>query len=303
MISVIIPLYNKETIIECSLRSVLAQDYDDFEVVIVDDGSTDNSLKKVEQYLEQYKPLEPLKPLELLNPSIPQTLQTSHSLKPVNIVRQPNGGPSKARNTGVKHAKGEWIVFLDADDELLPGALKHYSALIEVNKDCNFIASPFYNYNGKEKRLHFPYKEEKIQNPYKAHFFGKFLPRTGAFVCKRDLLIKHPFNEGIRRFEDLDMLFRLYHDTIIFTDSRPSMVVNSEFAEASHGRKDIKEDFVGHIDFKRKSFWEKMCLYQLFMGERPHYPEQCKKLYPSLYKRWDLYFIYQLLSRTKRIWT
>lgn len=288
MISVIIPLYNKETIIERTLRSVLSQDYVDYEVVIVDDGSTDKSLEIVKHSLEQ---------LELLN------LSNSQPLRSVNIVRQSNGGPSRARNTGVKNAKGEWIVFLDADDELLPRALKQFSTLTEKHKDSNFIASPFYNYNGKEKRLQFPYNEGRINNPYKAHFFGEFLPRTGAFVCKRDLLMKHPFNEGIRRFEDLEMLIRLYHDAIIFTDSKPSMVVNSEFAEASHGRKDIKEDFLGHLDFKGKSFWEKMCLYQLFIGERPHYPEQCKSLYPSLYKRWDLYFIYQLLSRTKKIWT
>lgn len=267
MISVIIPLYNKETIIEKSLNSVLKQDYDDFEIIIVNDGSTDKSAEIVQS---------------IKDPCI-------------RLIEQENGGPSKARNTGVKHAKGEWIVFLDADDELLPGALKHYSALIEKNKDCDFIASSFYNFNGKEKRLHFPYNEEKIQNPYKAHFFGEFLPRTGAFVCKRELLIKHPFNEGIRRFEDLDMLFRLYRDAIIYTDSRPSMVVNSEFAEASHGRKNITEDFLGYLDFNGKSFWEKLCLYKFYLGERPNYPKQVDSLYPLLKYRYDLFLIHKLL--------
>ena len=90
MISVVIPLYNKEASIKQALMSVLSQSYQEFEVVIVDDGSTDNSVAKVEE------------------------IQDSR----IRLIRQENGGPSKARNTGVKNAKGEWILFLDADDEL-----------------------------------------------------------------------------------------------------------------------------------------------------------------------------------------
>ena len=95
MISVVIPLYNKEASIKQALMSVLSQSYQEFEVVIVDDGSTDNSVAKVEE------------------------IQDSR----IRLIRQENGGPSKARNTGVKNAKGEWILFLDADDELLPNAI------------------------------------------------------------------------------------------------------------------------------------------------------------------------------------
>ena len=99
MISVIIPLYNKEPIIERSLQSVLSQDYDDFEVVVVNDGSTDRSADIVRS---------------INDPRI-------------RLIEQENGGPSKARNTGTKSARGEWILFLDADDELLPGALNYFS--------------------------------------------------------------------------------------------------------------------------------------------------------------------------------
>ena len=91
MISVIIPLYNKEQIIEKCIQSVLTQDYNDFEVVVVNDGSTDRSAEIVKRIDDSR----------------------------VRLIEQENGGPSKARNTGVKNAKGEWIVFLDADDEFL----------------------------------------------------------------------------------------------------------------------------------------------------------------------------------------
>ena len=84
MISVVIPLYNKEASIAQSLKSVLSQEHDDFEVVIVDDGSTDGSVGVV----------------GAINDSR------------IQLIKQKNGGPSKARNTGVKNAKGSGYCFL-----------------------------------------------------------------------------------------------------------------------------------------------------------------------------------------------
>lgn len=274
MISVIIPLYNKETIIERSLQSVLSQDYDDFEIVVVNDGSTDRSTDVV------------------------RTINDTR----IRIIEQENGGPSKARNTGVKYAKGDWIIFLDADDELLPGALKRFRCAIERNFSFSFFACSFYNRIGDSLALKYHYTEGYLSNLYKSAFFGRFLPRAGAFICKKQILLNCPFNEQIRRFEDLELLYRLYKKVNVYLLSEPSVRVNVDFASASSGRKDISEDFVGHLDFKGKSFWERMCLYQLFLWERDNYPEQCKKLYPFLYKRLDYYILYQLLTRTRLLW-
>lgn len=111
MISVVIPLYNKEASIAQSLKSVLSQEYDDYEVVIVDDGSTDGSVGVVEAMNDPH----------------------------IRLIKQENGGPSKARNTGVKNAKGEWIYFIDADDELLPGALEFFAQNIEKHKNVDIF--------------------------------------------------------------------------------------------------------------------------------------------------------------------
>ena len=147
MISVIIPLYNKEKIIERTLRSVLSQDYDDYEVVIVDDGSTDGSVAVVNTLLNQ------------------QSLRDK-----VHLISQPNGGPSKARNAGIREAKGEWIVFLDADDELLPGALKRFAEAVDAHKDANFITFSYYVKATDGNVL--PHKMEKglYKNPFKGLF-------------------------------------------------------------------------------------------------------------------------------------
>ena len=66
------------------------------------------------------------------------------------------------------------------------------------------------------------------------------------------------------------------------------MIEKRDFAEASHARKDIREDFIGHLEFKGKSFWERMCLFNFFLSERNHYSLQAHKLYPTLYRRYDL---------------
>lgn len=268
MISVVIPLYNKEPIIKKCLYSVLSQDCDDYEIVIVNDGSTDRSAEIVKGFGDSR----------------------------IRFIEQENGGPSKARNTGVKNAAGEWIVFLDADDELLPEALKYFSSLIRSHCVYDFFACPYYCNNGIKRQLHFQYQEGELKNPFKASYKGVFLPRTGAFICKKKLLLSNPFNEKIRRFEDLEMLYRIYHSAKIYLGTTPVMVVNQDFAAASIGRKDIKEDFLGYLNFSGKTFWEKMCLYKFYLGERPYYTEQCKKLFPNLSKRYDLLLISKLLS-------
>ena len=124
MISVIIPLYNKGSRVKRAISSVLNQDYQDFEVVVVDDGSTDDSA----QYVHSYKDSR------------------------IHYVYKKNGGVSSARNFGFEKSKGEWIYFLDADDELLAGA---FSAMMEAygkHPKCRFFV-------GGKKKVYsrFPY--------------------------------------------------------------------------------------------------------------------------------------------------
>ena len=271
MISVVIPLYNKETSIAQSLNSVLSQSYNDFEVVLVDDGSTDGSVAIVES----------------INDSR------------IHLIRQENGGPSKARNTGVKYAKGEWILFLDADDELLPGALEMFADTIMANPSYDFIDFSWYTDTGKQRILADHMKEGMVKNPFKRYFYGDIVPRTGSFVCSKTVAMLCLFNEKLRRYEDDEMLFKLFNHSRMYYSPQPSMINNQKFAEASKGRTDIKEDFLGHLEFSKKSFWEKMCLYKMFLGERPYYQEQCRQLYPSLYKRYDLLILHKILLKLK----
>lgn len=268
MISVVIPLYNKEPIIEKSLCSVLSQDYDDFEVVVVNDGSTDKSAEIIKG---------------INDPRI-------------SLIEQENSGPAKARNTGLKNASGEWIIFLDADDELMPGALSHFVTVSSMHQNVNIICCNYYIQSGNNKKLAYNYKEKIIDNNFRSHYYGEFLARTGATMYRRELVHKYLFDERLRRFEDLEQLFRMYVEATICLSNTPVLLFNTDYTSASRGRKDIKEDFLGYLEFKGKSFWEKMCLYQFYLGERPLYPNQVETLYPTLKYRYDLLFLTKLLK-------
>lgn len=283
MISVIIPLYNKEAIIERTLRSVLSQDYDDYEVIIVDDGSTDKSL-------------------EICKRELPRMChELSKNPQIVTFVQQENGGPSKARNTGIYAARGEWYYLIDADDEILPGTLKALGEKAKEYPEADMILGEvIFNCEGKIKKGNH-YKEGFIKNIFREHYLGLISQCSGSTLYKSQTTSKILFNDSIRRFEDLERLFRLYRFARIYTTQATIAQINTEYAFASKGRNDIKEDFLGYIDFKGKSFWEKMSLYKFYIWERALYKEQVKCLYPYLKWRYDLFLCYKYIPFLKKI--
>ncbi len=104
MFSVVIPLYNKAHTIVNTIQTVMNQTYSDFEVVVVNDGSTDNSVEVIQQHFSDSR---------------------------IRIVNQQNQGVSAARNKGVESSKNELIAFLDGDDELLPEFLSKMNESVE----------------------------------------------------------------------------------------------------------------------------------------------------------------------------
>lgn len=94
MISIVIPLYNKEKSVVATLQSVLEQTYTDWECIVINDGSSDNSLEVVKNFIDEFK-IDDFK---------------------FQILTQNNAGVSAARNRGIIEAKGEYVAFLDADD-------------------------------------------------------------------------------------------------------------------------------------------------------------------------------------------
>ena len=113
--SVVIPLYNKEHYIEATIRSVLSQTCQDFEVIVVDDGSTDGSAEIVESF---GSPL-------------------------VRLIRQENRGVSAARNRAMREATGEWVALLDGDDMWGAEYLATVAEMIERWPKCGAYGTAF----------------------------------------------------------------------------------------------------------------------------------------------------------------
>ncbi|MBC8486006.1 MAG: glycosyltransferase [Bacteroidetes bacterium] len=109
-IAIIIPTYNAAHFIEKAINSVLSQSYSNYEIVVVDDGSTDNTREVLEQYGDK-----------------------------ITYIRQENQGVAIARNTGILNSENEYIAFLDSDDEWLPEKLELQISILEKNNDIGLV--------------------------------------------------------------------------------------------------------------------------------------------------------------------
>lgn len=253
-VSVIIPLYNKVDRIGQSISSVLSQE-EVYEIIVIDDGSTDGSADVVKSFGDPR----------------------------LRYIWQNNKGPSSARNHGIDEAKGDWILFLDADDELLPGAIRHFICLITSNPDVMiFSANYYFNIKGKRFLFSYFYKEGVLNNNFKSWMLRKLMPSQGSTIYSRRLLLKQKFNETIRRFEDAELYFNLMRNNKWYTSKKPVFVYFRDNSLASRPRDNIKDDFCGCIDFDNKTFWERVALYEFYISACKIYEKDALAMYSDI---------------------
>ena len=193
-LSVIIPLYNKAPYIRKALESVLAQTYTDYEVIVVDDGSTDDSARIAEEYIREVKGAEN---------SGAET--NAYNLSPINykLIRQANSGVSAARNNGVAQAAGDYIAFLDADDWWEPTYLERMAQLIEDYPEAGLYACNYVYYKPGKTHVALDIPTGYINYP-KAYYEGGAMPVwTGAAIMHRTVFDEMGgFPLGIKLGED-----------------------------------------------------------------------------------------------------
>lgn len=257
LLSIIIPLYNKQDCILESLHSVLNQRFEEHEIVIVDDGSTDNSI------------------------SVVKTLPDDR----IRLFYKQNGGPSSARNYGVQQAKGEWILFLDADDTL------EENALSIVSKDiCNhpktdvFCYNEFCRCNGQKDLLLKESAKGYVKFPFLSWYLGYIYPGPGRMVVRRNVMLLEPFREDLRRWEDGECVFRLMRRYKFYASPIPIFTYNQDSLAASKPRSNYREDFVCQMEPKGKSFFEQMCMLKLYWEACSLYPEYVESIYGKTFR-------------------
>ena len=190
MISVVIPLYNCQKYILRAIQSVLSQTYLPAEIIVVNDGSTDNSEQIV--------------------------LGINHPI--VRLINQKNKGVSAARNRGINESKCEFIAFLDADDEWLPNHIETIVNLINSYPECGLFASSYYIKTTTGKiftpsltRSLLP-TEGVIKDYYKSISYCADTPfHINSTIIKKDKLLEiGGFPEGIPSGEDIFTIAKLY---------------------------------------------------------------------------------------------
>ena len=280
MFSVVIPLYNKGALIKRTLDSVLAQSFQDFEIIVVDDGSKDDSADYVKAYSETR----------------------------VKYFYKANGGVSSARNYGIEKASHEWIVFLDADDELLPNALETIHTMIHKYPNIKFVVGKnvwvkqgqSLNANLLESKR----KTRKAVHTNSPHFHIwklKFYsaPRNTA-IHKSLLLDNNVFDERMSFYEDYEFTLRLMsHRSVVYT-TEPVAIYYQDETGLSGSSHPIEKEMAYYIPERvsSASFWHKALLYENIEMEilwwQQHGNEEHVKFYQDMQKK---YFsrVYSLL--------
>ena len=184
--SVIIPLFNKAPYVPKALESVFEQTFTDFELIVVDDGSTDDSYEVVHNVLEAYE----------------GTFQ---------LIHQDNAGVSVARNNGVSVSHGEYICFLDADDWWAPTFLEKIDGLIWDYPDAGIYGTNYFYVKNGRQRICVKYAETGYINYCKVYSEGKAMPLTSISVALSRLVFDEfgGFAPGLKLGEDFDLWIRI----------------------------------------------------------------------------------------------
>jgi glycosyltransferase involved in cell wall biosynthesis len=189
LVSVIIPCYNQAHFLGQAIESVLGQSYSNFEIIVVDDGSTDNTAEVARR-----------------NPS-------------VRYVYQKNAGLSNARNAGLRHSRGEFLVFLDADDRLLPRAIETGVSCMREHPQCASISGHCRVINVEGMVLPSP-RQRGLEHE---HYLE--LLRGGTYIwCPATVLYRrqifdfvHGFNPALNPVADYDLYMRIARDFAVYS--------------------------------------------------------------------------------------
>lgn len=298
MISVVVPVYNVEKYLERCIESISEQTCKDIEIILVDDGSTDNSGRIIDEW--------------------------SGKDSRIVAVHQKNRGLSGARNAGMERATGEYILFVDGDDfverEYVSGLLERAG---KTDADIVFCNYRFVNEAGKEinNNNHSSYCSEKIHNGTELlELFEDKSFRTFFDVCwnklyRKELFAGIRFPEGVSVIEDISIMPLIYHRAkrISFVDD---VLYNYVYREGSlsHSKYSAKEDAKLRIPMMEERLrWYKewgnkeLCLahiihmYSLYGKVCEEYKERIRELKKE-YRKTYLYGNYENnISKSRRL--
>jgi len=185
LISIIIPTYNRANLLVKAIKSVFSQTYKNFELIIVNDGSTDNTKQIIDNFKKQ--------------------------TNKIKYIWEINSGTAKAKNTGIKNTEGKYIAFLDSDDEWLPKKLEKQLELFKksTNSNLGFVGCNTFIIDKKNNKK-LIYKIPKYKNIFYALLINNFICSCSSVMVKKSVLDKIDFfDENLKIGEDWDMWIRI----------------------------------------------------------------------------------------------
>ena len=215
-VSVIIPCYNAERLIERALNSVISQTTPPREIILIDDASTDDTLNELER------------------------LKDLHEEFSISIIQnEKNLGPGLSRNKGWSIAKGTWIAFLDADDAWDPDKIEHQLNLTEDNKDVSIFCHDSILLGNATEQVSTASKNSQNQLTMKAMMFKNSVS-TRTVMLKKNL--PQRFSNGLA--EDLALWLACLNDgvRILKTDSRLAYIYRPEYSPGGISSNLIKHE-------------------------------------------------------------
>lgn len=235
MFSVIIPLYNKELSIQNTIQSVLEQTYQEFEIIVIDDGSTDNSAERVREISDSR----------------------------VNLVQQKNQGVSAARNRGINESRFEWIALLDGDDLWEPNHLEETLEMMHEFPDEKVYVTSF---KYSDNRSFFKHTRDnpifKIENYFKEAISEPLIWTSIIVFHKSCFTTVGGFNEKLSRGEDLDLWARLSKKYSIIKSSEITAIYRIEAENRSDSSIKLKKSRVYHLNMANAESIEEFNYYK-----------------------------------------
>lgn len=222
MFSVVIPLFNKEVSIRNTIQSVLDQTFQKFEIVIVNDGSSDNSVKIIEGISDVR----------------------------IRLIHQKNQGVSAARNKGIEESKYDWIAFLDGDDIWKDNHLSEVKKMMTLYPMEKVFTTSF---NYSDNRPMFKHRRNKeifkIENYFKESIKERLIWTSVAVINKECFNIVGVFNTKYIRGEDLDLWARLAKKYSIVKSQFVTAIYRIEAENRSDKPNSVKKTYLSNIDF------------------------------------------------------